>query len=74
MRPCLLNFERLEIASIILQLIFRKGIVENLELIERKKEEMDVNMLSPLVWAYVGDSVYEMAWKVSCVWTVEYVF
>ena len=31
-----------------------------MELIERKKEEMDVNMLSPLVWAYVGDSVYEV--------------
>lgn len=26
--------------------------------IERKKEE--VNLLSPLVWAYVGDSVYEL--------------
>ena len=26
--------------------------------IEREKEE--VNMLSPLVWAYVGDSIYEV--------------
>ena len=25
--------------------------------IEREKEE--INMLSPLVWAYIGDSVYE---------------
>ena len=31
-----------------------------MELIERKKEANDVNMLSPLVWAYVGDSVYEV--------------
>lgn len=31
-----------------------------MELIERKKEANDVNMLSPLVWAYVGDSVYEL--------------
>lgn len=30
-----------------------------LELIERKKEIEEVNMLSPLVWAYVGDSIYE---------------
>ena len=26
--------------------------------IEREKEE--INMLSPLVWAYVGDSIYEV--------------
>ena len=38
----------------------KKGRVENLELIERKKEANHVNMLSPLVWAYVGDSVYEV--------------
>lgn len=31
-----------------------------LNFIERKKEINEVNMLSPLVWAYVGDSVYEM--------------
>ena len=31
-----------------------------MEFIEREKEIEDVNMLSPLVWAYVGDSVYEM--------------
>ena len=31
-----------------------------MEFIERKKEIQDVNMLSRLVWAYVGDSVYEM--------------
>jgi ribonuclease-3 family protein len=31
-----------------------------LEFIKRKKDLQDVNMLSPLVWAYVGDSVYEM--------------
>lgn len=31
-----------------------------MEFIERKKEIKDVKMLSPLVWAYIGDSVYEM--------------
>ena len=31
-----------------------------MEFIERKKDLSEVNMLSPLVWAYVGDSVFEM--------------
>ena len=31
-----------------------------MEFIKRKKNVEDVNMLSPLVWAYVGDSVYEL--------------
>ena len=31
-----------------------------MELIERNKSEEEVNMLSPLVWAYVGDSVFEV--------------
>ena len=31
-----------------------------MEIIDREKNEMDVNMLSPLTWAYVGDSVYEL--------------
>lgn len=31
-----------------------------IELIEREKNETDVNLLSPLTWAYVGDSVYEV--------------
>lgn len=30
------------------------------ELIERKREEVDVNMMSPLTWAYIGDCVYEL--------------
>lgn len=30
------------------------------ELIERIKGETDVNQLSPLTWAYVGDAVYEL--------------
>lgn len=30
------------------------------ELIERKREEIDVNMVSPLTWAYIGDCVYEL--------------
>lgn len=31
-----------------------------MDFIERDKEEIDVNLLSPLTWAYVGDSVYEL--------------
>ena len=30
------------------------------ELINREKSETDINMLSPLTWAYVGDAVYEL--------------
>ena len=25
----------------------------------KKMQEIDVNQMSPLVWAYIGDSVYE---------------
>ena len=31
-----------------------------MELIDREKEEIDINLLSPLTWAYVGDAVYEL--------------
>ena len=31
-----------------------------MELIDREKEEEDVNLLSPLTWAYIGDAVYEL--------------
>jgi ribonuclease III family protein len=27
---------------------------------ERNRDEMDVNNMSPLIWAYVGDCVYEL--------------
>ena len=30
------------------------------ELIEITKSKQDINMLSPLTWAYVGDGVYEL--------------
>ena len=30
------------------------------ELIERKREEEEVKMMSPLTWAYIGDCVYEL--------------
>lgn len=33
---------------------------EFIELIERKKDIVEVNMMPPLVWAYIGDSVYEL--------------
>jgi len=35
-------------------------LIELEELIERKNERIDVDTMSPLVWAYVGDSVYEL--------------
>lgn len=31
-----------------------------LELINREKEKSEVNTMSPLTWAYVGDAVYEL--------------
>lgn len=31
-----------------------------IELINREKDETEVNLMSPLVWAYIGDSVYEV--------------
>ena len=38
-----------------------------MEFIKRNKDINEVNMLSPLVWAYVGDSVYEMFIRTSLV-------
>lgn len=38
-----------------------------MEFIERNKKIEDVNMLSPLVWAYIGDSVYEMFVRINLV-------
>lgn len=31
-----------------------------MELIDREKDEVDINLLSPLTWAYVGDAIYEL--------------
>lgn len=31
-----------------------------MDFIKREKEEVDINLLSPLTWAYVGDAVYEL--------------
>ena len=31
-----------------------------MELIKRPENEADVNIMSPLTWAYIGDSVYEL--------------
>lgn len=31
-----------------------------MDLIDRKKEETDINSLSPLTWAYVGDAIYDL--------------
>lgn len=38
-----------------------------MELINREKEETDINLLSPLTWAYVGDAVYELYIRTSLV-------
>jgi ribonuclease-3 family protein len=38
-----------------------------LEFIKREKKIEDVNMLSPLVWAYVGDGVYDLFIRTSLV-------
>lgn len=31
-----------------------------IEIIERPQNEVDVNTMSPLTWAYIGDSIYEL--------------
>ena len=31
-----------------------------MDYIKRNKDESDINQLSPLVWAYIGDSIYEI--------------
>lgn len=31
-----------------------------IEIIERNREKIDIDTMSPLIWAYVGDSVYEL--------------
>lgn len=38
-----------------------------MEFIERKKETEEINMLSPLVWAYIGDGIYETFIRVNLV-------
>ena len=37
-----------------------KYLVVLSELIERKKEIAEIDEMSPLIWAYIGDSVYEL--------------
>ena len=31
-----------------------------LEIMERNREKIEIDTMSPLIWAYVGDSVYEV--------------
>lgn len=31
-----------------------------MELIDIKRDESEINTMSPLVWAYIGDSIYEL--------------
>lgn len=38
-----------------------------MEFIDRKKKLEDVKMLSPLVWAYIGDAIYETFIRVNLV-------
>ena len=42
-----------------------------IELIKRSKNEADVNTMSPLTWAYIGDSVYEIFIRVNLVNTTK---
>ena len=43
-----------------------------MELINRLKREVDINTMSPLTWAYIGDSVYELFIRMSLVNTTKY--
>ena len=43
-----------------------------LELLDRQKNEIDVNLMSPLTWAYIGDSVYELYIRMNLVNTTKY--
>lgn len=43
------------------------GGTVKLELMKRKKDVDEVNMLSPLVWAYIGDGIYETFIRVNLV-------
>ena len=36
-------------------------------MIERLRSEVEVNTMSPLTWAYVGDAVYELYVRVNLV-------
>ena len=46
---------------IICDLCYKKGILTKMnDFIELKKDEQEVNLMSPLTWAYIGDCVYEM--------------
>ncbi len=38
-----------------------------MELIERLKNEEEINLLSPLTWAYVGDAIYELYIRTSLI-------
>ena len=42
-----------------------------IELIKRPKNEADVNTMSPLTWAYIGDSIYEVFIRVNLVNTTK---
>ena len=38
----------------------QRRLEEKEELIQRKKEIEEVRQMSPLVWAYIGDNIYEL--------------
>ena len=42
-----------------------------IELIKRTKSEADVNIMSPLTWAYIGDSIYEVFIRMNLVNTTK---
>lgn len=48
----------------------QKG-VEMIELIKREKDITEVNTMSPLTWAYIGDSIYEVFIRMNLVNTTK---
>lgn len=43
-----------------------------IELIKRPENEEEVNTMSPLIWAYIGDSVYELYIRMHLVNTTKF--
>lgn len=48
----------------------QKG-VEMIELIKREKNIAEINTMSPLTWAYIGDSIYEVFIRMNLVNTTK---
>ena len=42
------------------------------EIMKFEKTELDINMMSPLIWAYIGDAVYELYVRTYLINTTNY--